>query len=179
MATELGLSATQQAKIKKIFEGIRPQMQALPRGPESRDKRMAIMKSVEPQIMAVLTPAQQHKVNAAGGLGGMMRRGRGGGGGGGGLFERTLSMMKLNATEKSKTSALVAEMRTKFEAMRKGETGPPSVDQVNKMHTLSDHYKKAIEAVLTPANKAQFEKISASRPGGGRQGRDPGQPGGR
>jgi hypothetical protein len=133
------------------------------------------MKSVEPQILAVLTPAQLHKVNAAGGLRGMMGRGRGGGGAG--LFDRTLSMMKLSPTEKSKTSAILAEMRTKFQAMR-GSGGPPSVDQANKMHELSDHYKKEIEAVLTPANKKQFDQISSSRPGGGGQGRDPGQPGG-
>jgi Spy/CpxP family protein refolding chaperone len=180
MADELGLSQTQQTKIRAIYEAARGQFEG---AMGDRTKMEALRKGIDSQIMAVLTPAQKSKLASMGGLEGLQITGR---------YRHELDQLGLSADQKHKTNVILNEMVSKVKAMRatmgpggpggggpRGAGGPGGqrAGGGGGMRQVMEGYRAQIEAVLSASQKAKFE---ADMPAGGRGGRGgPGGGGGR
>lgn len=188
LAAELGLSSTQQTKIKAIMDNTRSQMRSVFGGgrgggaqggqggptPEMREKMQAAMKSEESQIEAVLTSSQKSRLAADGGIRGASAIGE---------LRHELEKLGVNAAQKHKTNLILADMGSKFAAMRAqmmsgggGGRNGGGGGRGGGMREAMAGYRTQIEAVLTAAQKAKFEADMPERGGGGRGG--PGGPGG-
>jgi len=83
-----------------------------------------------------------------------------GGGGGGGfaaLRERLVAELQLSAEQQAKLDAIAAELRPKFMAVR----DLPEAERAAAREKVSAEMRSKITAMLTPAQKSQYEALQA------------------
>ena len=162
LTTELGLSQHQQNVLKPAYDSYRQQMMALRGSPNARDKMQAIRTDMEAKIMKVLTPAQQHKFHAMGGLRSMM------GGGGMGMM-RDLDQLNLTAAQKKKLDPMMKKMRDQMEAFRASHDTSDAAR--TKSRAMFEDFRKQLDKILNAAQKQKLEQLRQNRGnqrGGGR-----------
>ncbi len=81
----------------------------------------------------------------------------GGGGGFAALRERLVAELQLSAEQQAKLDAIAAELRPKFMAVR----DLPEVERAAAREKVSAEMRSKITAMLTPAQKTQYEALQA------------------
>ena len=91
--------------------------------------------------------------------------GGGGGGPGGGMAaqrERLVSELQLNPEQQGKLDAISAELRPRFMALR----DLPQEERAQARDKVSADMRARISAMLTPAQRSQYQQMLAQAPGG-------------
>jgi len=165
-ATELNLTADQQAKLKTIREAQKKEMEALKQnGQVSQEQRKAIHEKYKTQFESVLTPAQKEEMNKkkeewkAKGKDGKSFGKRGGENGGRGQFGQQAAFFKkdlnLSADQETRLKSIFQEFQTKSKDLRTNN----SLSQEQKKEQMKLLAKQYMDQGKSVLNADQLKKL--------------------
>ncbi|RYF85610.1 MAG: hypothetical protein EON98_06120 [Chitinophagaceae bacterium] len=165
-ATELNLTADQQAKLKTIREAQKKEMEALKQNDQvSQEQRKAIHEKYKTQFESVLTPAQKEEMNKkkeewkAKGKDGKSFGKRGGENGGRGQFGQQAAFFKkdlnLSADQETRLKSIFQEFQTKSKDLRTNN----SLSQEQKKEQMKLLAKQYMDQGKSVLNADQLKKL--------------------
>jgi Spy/CpxP family protein refolding chaperone len=167
----LGLSDEQSQKIDVVIADLQKKAEALRgagRGPEMREKVMALREDGLKQIKAILTEEQFKKFEEA------MRQAPGGGAAGGRLaaliehFQDALKDLNLTEEQKPKVQAAFANTRKKLAELAPTLQGGQASPEIReKFRAVMDELRTQLTDVLTPEQKEKFHDAMQQGAGAG------------
>jgi Spy/CpxP family protein refolding chaperone len=158
---DLKLSDEQISKVDAVIADLEKKAQdlrAAGRGPEMREKIMALREDMIKQMKAILTEAQFK------GFQEKMQQSPGGGAGGGrigaavGRFEQAVKSLDLTDDQKPKVEKALADARKKFaELGRSVQGGQAAPDTREKFRSAMEDLRTELMAVLTPEQREKLK----------------------
>ena len=165
-ATELNLTADQQAKLKTIREAQKKEMEALKQnGQVSQEQRKAIHEKYKTQFESVLTPAEKEEMNKkkeewkAKGKDGKSFGKRGGENGGRGQFGQQAAFFKkdlnLSADQETRLKGIFQDFQAKSKDLRTNN----SLSQEQKKEQMKLLAKQYMDQGKSVLNADQLKKL--------------------
>jgi Spy/CpxP family protein refolding chaperone len=165
MAQQLNLTDQQKTQMQSLMQNQRLQAQAVRNDSsltpqQKQDKLKQLRETNHQQMMAILTPEQQQKVeqfrseHPAMGKG-RMGRGRMGPGGG-------LAALNLTSDQKSKLEPIFQSSRQQLQAVRNDSSLTPEQKQA-KISEIRQNTQSQINGILTPEQQQQWQQMHQMR----------------
>jgi Spy/CpxP family protein refolding chaperone len=164
MAQQLNLSDQQKTQFQSLMQNQRQQAQALRNDasltPEQkRDKLKQLRQSNHQQMMGILTPEQQQKLQQFRSEHKGMGPGKMGPGGMG-----PMARLNLTPDQKSKLDPIFQSSRQQFQAVRNDTSLTPEQKQA-KIREIQQGTHSQIQSILTPEQQQQWQQMRHGRRG--------------
>jgi len=163
---ELGMTPEQKTALVPILQGVHAQVEAIKSdttltAQQKTEKLNALHESIEPQIQSVLTPEQKSKLAALKAAHKDRMPGQEGG--------RPFDALNLTQEQKAALAPILQGVRAQVESI-KADTTLAMPEKMNKLKAVHESMEPQVQAILTPAQKAQLEQMKAAHKQGGPRG---------
>lgn len=173
MSQQLNLTDQQKTQMQSLMQSQRQQAQAIRQdtaltAEQKKDKLQQLRQSNHQQMMSLLTPDQQQKLQ-------QLRSERKGMGGGMGPAAR----LNLTPDQKSKLDPIFQSSRQQVQAVRNDSSLTPEQKQA-KISEIRQNTQSQINGILTPEQQQQWQRMQQMHKGrrGGKPGPPPAPPSG-